>query len=98
MLQKVTCEEVIEEKATADHSETQLAKMTKKDREENGHFGQGDENKKKMDGRQARAMHRNSKIPKAGRVTKAHYSSKEGEGRETTTDYGDEEARTQKSQ
>jgi hypothetical protein len=34
MLQKVTYEEVIEEKATADHSETQLAKMTKKDRGE----------------------------------------------------------------
>jgi hypothetical protein len=70
MHQNVTCEEVIEENAKADHSETQSAKMTWKDRV-NGHFRQGDENKKKLDGRQARAMHRKSKKPKS-RATKAH--------------------------
>jgi hypothetical protein len=78
--QNVTCEEVIEEKAKADRSETQPAKMTKKDRE-NGHFRQGDENQKKLGGRQARAMHRKSKQPKI-RATKVHLQLKRREREE----------------
>jgi hypothetical protein len=59
------CEEVIEEKVTADRWEIQPPRLKRRDREENGHFRQGDENKKKIEGRQARAMHRLSKKPRS---------------------------------
>jgi DnaJ-class molecular chaperone len=102
MLQKLACEEVIEEKATADRSETQPAKMKnkeekttpdrwetqpaklgKRDRVQNGHFRQGDENKVKIEGRQARAMHRKSKQPICRAIKmKAHLQLKRREREE----------------
>jgi curved DNA-binding protein CbpA len=62
------------DKVTADRWEIQPPRSKRKDRQ-NGHFRQGDENKKKIEGRQARAMYRLSKIPRSNCSTvkrKAH--------------------------